>query len=330
MNNKNINMETFVSIVLILDKIDSSIFKNYLETLQKYLEDRYSDYEIIIIDQNKKLFPISVKEDILKKVTSIRWIQLAFPIEIDIALNAGIENAIGDFVLLLRPIVDPITIIEDMVEEGMDGSDVLIGIAERPRTFAYKIVRSISNKFLHSIDYHIPKNATPVRCLSRRAINTVLKTGKPSHQFFINVSNTGYPTKTYHYKLSNVELLKKQTLISGLFQGIKLMIFNSAKPLRWVSLLGIFGSLLAFIFALYSIVLKLIKSDVVEGWTSMVFFTSFLFMILFILLAFLGEYLARLLNEQSQQESYYISSEERSDVMLKTDRYNVLHQSEIH
>jgi polyisoprenyl-phosphate glycosyltransferase len=105
------------------------------------------------------------------------------------------------------------------------------------------------------------------------------------------------------------------------------MIFNSTKPLRWVSLLGILGSLSALIFAIYSIVVNIIKNDVIEGWTSMVFFSSFLFMILFIILAFLGEYIARLLNENSNQKNYYISNEETSTILLEADRFNVLHQS---
>ena len=140
---------------------------------------------IIIIDQNSKPFPVSVKENILETISSIRWISLSFPVATDVALGAGIENAIGDFVLLLRPNIDPINIIEDMVEESSHGYDVIIGIAEHPRTMGYKIARKLSNKLLHSINYHIPKNATPVRCLSRRAINTVLQTGNLNHQFSI-------------------------------------------------------------------------------------------------------------------------------------------------
>jgi polyisoprenyl-phosphate glycosyltransferase len=320
-------IETFVSVVLILDDIETSIFGVYLKELQLYLDQRYSDYEIIIIDQNSKPFPISVKGNLLETISSIRWISLSFPVEMDVALGAGIENAIGDFVLLLRPNIDSIEIIEDMIEESFQGYDVIVGIAERPRTVAYKIVRTLSNKILHSINYHIPKNATPVRCLSRRAINTILRSGNLNHQFFIKVANTGHPTKNYNYKLLNPDALKKRTLLSGISQSIQLMIFNSTKPLRWISLLGMLGSLSAFIFAIYSIIVNIIKDDVIEGWTSMVFFSSFLFTILFIILAFLGEYIARLLNENSNQKKYYISNEETSSIMLETDRFNVLHQS---
>lgn len=327
MDNTIIKMETFVSVVLILDDVEHHAFGVYLKELQQYLDQRYSDYEIIIIDQNRKPLSHSVQDNLLNTISSIRWIKLAFPVEMDMALSAGIENAIGDFVLLLRPTVDPIEIIDDMVKESDEGYDVVTGIAERPRTIGYKLVRPLSNQILHSIDYHIPKNATPVRCLSRRAINTVLRTGQLNHQFFIKVAKTGYPTKNYNYKLLNPDVLKKQTLLSGVVRSMQLMIFNSTKPLRWISLLGILGSLSAFIFTIYSIVVNIIKDDVIEGWTSMVFFSSFLFMILFIILAFLGEYIARLLNENSSQMSYYISSEETSSIMLETDRFNVLQQS---
>lgn len=320
-------IETFVSIVLILNEAKDSDFERYIHQLQRYLGIRYSDYEIVIIDDNQKPFPSSTKKNILNNIPSIRWITLSFPVHMDVALSAGIENSIGDFVLLLRPTVDPIVIVSDMIGLSSQGYDVVIGIAEQPRTIGYKIARTLSNNILHSINYHIPRNATPVRCLSRRAINTVLRTGQISHQFFVKVANTGYPCKQYKYKLLKSGLVQKKTLTEGIAQTIHLMIFNSTKPLRWISLLGIIGSLSAFIFAIYSLVINLLKDNVIEGWTSMVFFTSFLFMILFIILAFLGEYLARLLNEKDDQYSYYISNEDRSSVMIETDRFNVLDQS---
>lgn len=319
-------METFVSVVLIFDEIDTS-FSTYLKELASYLNDRYSDYEIIIIDPNQESLPLNLQQELLRDIASIRWIKLAFPVKFDIALSAGIENAIGDFVLLLRPTIDPIDIIEPMVEESSNGYDVIVGIAEHQRTIGYRIIRKLSNSILHSINYHIPKNATPVRCLSRRAINTVLSTAQTSHQFYIKVANTGYPTKNYSYSMLNTNKIKKKTIFSGIAQSLELMIFNSTKPLRWISILGIAGSFFAFIFAIYSIIVNILKDNVTEGWTSMVFFSSFLFMILFIILAFLGEYMARLLNENKNQKSYYISSEETSTIMLETDRFNVLHQS---
>jgi len=324
-----IKIETFVSVVLIIDNIETTTFEVYLKEVYFFLNKRYNDYEIVIIDQNSKSITSAKQNELLENIPSIRWIKLAFPVELDMTLNAGIENAIGDFVLLLRPTIDPVEIISAMVEESSQEYDVIVGVAEQRQSLGYKIFRNLSNKVLHSIDYHIPRNTTPVRCLSRRAVNTILSTGLLSHQFFIKVANTGLPTKNYEYKLLNKNQLKKRTLLSGFEKILKLMVFNSTKPLRWISILGILGSFSAFVFAIYSIVINFIKDDVIEGWTSMVFFSSFLFMMLFLILSFIGEYIARLLNENSNQSSYYISSEKTSSVMLETDRFNVLHQSSI-
>ena len=107
MSNAIQKIETFVSIVLILDHADNDSFEIYLKSLQKYLNQRYSDYEIIIIDQNREHVPALVQRRLLETISSIRWIKLAFPVEIDAALFAGIESAIGDFVMLLRPTIDP-------------------------------------------------------------------------------------------------------------------------------------------------------------------------------------------------------------------------------
>jgi len=327
MDSENIKMEAIVSVAVILDQMRISEFRLYLENLHEYLSQRYTYYEIVIIDQNKKNISSSIQREFLEEISSIRWIKLAFPVEMGTALSVGLENSMGDYVVLVRANIDPVDIIGEMIQANFDGYDVVVGVAERPRTFWYKVIRLLANKLLNSIGYHIYKNSTPVRCLSRRAINTILSTGKNHHQFFIRVSNTGYPTMDYEYKLLNIDSLKKQTLFSGFSKALRLMIFNSTKPLRWISLLGVIGSLLAFIFASYSIIINIFKDNIIEGWTSMVFFSSFMFMILFIMLSFLGEYLARIINESDNKKNYYISSEENSSIMLEADRFNVKQKS---
>lgn len=324
MGKVNSKIDTFLSVVLILEKVNKESFVNYLKDLQKYLIRYYTDYEIIIVDQRSTDLTPQEQTDILRSLFSIRWIKLAFAVDFDVALSVGLENAIGDHTILMRPNIDPIEIINEMVGKSIRGFDVVVGIANRPRTIGYKMVRYVIDGMLKSIEYNIPKNATPVRCLSRRAINTILQSGKIHHQFFIRVANIGYATDVHNYRLLENSVIEKSTIFSGITQTLKLLIFNSTKPLRWISILGISGSFSAFLFALYSIVINFLKSDVIEGWTSIVCFISFLFMIAFIILAFLGEYLARLLNESTNQKSYYISSEENSSVLFEEDRLNVI------
>jgi hypothetical protein len=54
---------------------------------------------------------------------------------------------------------------------------------------------------------------------------------------------------------------------------------------------------------------------------------SLLFMLQFVMLAFFGEYLGRLLDDRSEQVDYSIVFEKNSAVMVNQDRVNVLSDS---
>ena len=108
---------------------------------------------------------------------------------------------------------------------------------------------------------------------------------------------------------------------------LHLLVFNSTAPLRWMSGLGMAGSFLAFLVGAYGVLINIFQGHVVEGWTSLVLFMSFLFMLLFMILAFFGEYLGRLLDERGDQREYAVAFEKTSAVMVDPNRLNVLQDS---
>ncbi len=319
--------EHFVSVVLSVDQGITGLVEK-IKPIQCELERLYSDYEIVIMAQGPLATMNSGDETdkILQQIPSVRYIQLAGNLHNDIALAAGLENAIGDFVVLFDLHSDPITVIEGVVDMCKSGMDVVVGVAKQPESPAYNLFRSISDKILQSIDYHLPRQSTSLRCLSRRAVNSVTSTGRYHHQFFLRIQKTGYPSGSYLYELQPVHTIEKSFWI-GLQQLVRLMVFNSSRPLRWMSGLGMIGSFAAFIFAIYSVLVNVVNGHVVEGWTTTVLFMSLLFMLQFIMLAFFGEYLGRLLDDRSEQIDYSIVFEKNSTVMVNQDRVNVLSDS---
>ena len=322
MSGKDLKLDCFVSVVAVLNNIES-VLETFLKSLHKHLDEHFSDFEILLVDQcstdgtNKKI------EKFLVEIPSIRYLQLAAHIHTDVAIAAGMENAIGDYVVLISPLDDPVDCVVDVVKLCQLGHDIVIGVSNKPKSFTYSLIRPLTQWILSEIGYNIPRNATGLRCLSRRTINAVSQTGRFHHQLYVRIAKTGYPTTTYQYKsLCNTK--ERKTLYQGLRQGMRLMVFNSTKPLRWMSALGMLGSFLAFMFASYSLLIRLFKGNVIEGWTSMVLFMSILFMLLFLILAFFGEYLGRLLDDRSEQGDYSVSFEKTSSVMLNEQRNNVL------
>lgn len=319
MNNK---IDTFVSVVTIVDNSEALI-EDYIGKLHFILNENFIDYEIILIDQNSSDKTQEIIEKHLRKIPSIRDILLSTKVHDDVALAAGLENAIGDFVILHSIKYDPLDCIVELVKRGLSGYDIVIGSSKKNMSFGYQMIRPYIQWILKYIGYDLPKNATDLRCLSRRAVNAVTQTGRFHHQLYVRINKTGYPFVEHKYNQLS-QRNKARSLTGGIRQALRLLVFNSTKPLRWMSGLGIIGSLLAFMFAFYSVLIRFFKDNVIEGWTTMILFTSLLFMILFIILAFLGEYLGRLLDDRSEQNDYTVVYEKNSSVMLDENRANVL------
>ncbi|MDH5712101.1 MAG: glycosyltransferase, partial [Gammaproteobacteria bacterium] len=292
-------LDSFISVVSLLEPDPSSV-QFYLTELQSHLENNFTDYEIIVIDRGSSEAASAHLEQLLHSIPSIRQLKLAFYVDDDVAFAAGMENAIGDFVILHSSSRDPVNCIRPLVDASIEGKDIIIGSARQHQTPGYKLLRPFIQWVLNRIGYNLPRNATGLRCLSRRVVNAITRSGRFHHQLYVRINKTGYPYSTYHYSI-NDNYKSRRTLRNGLSQGSHLLVFNSTKPLRWMSGLGLLGSLAALSFSLYSLAVHYFKDNVIEGWTTMIFFTSFLFAIMFAILAFFGEYLGRLLDERHDQ-----------------------------
>lgn len=320
----NEKSQFFVSIVLAIgsDKIENV---NRLEELQNYLDERYSDYEILLLVKRNAQPIIQQKiEKILKAIPAIRYLQLTNDVPDDVALAAGLENSIGDFIVLYDPLTDPIDNIAKAIEMCRTGSDVVVGTAKTPSSLMYSLIRPCVNWLLTSIDYRLPKNATSFRCLSRRAANSVMSIGSFHQQFFMRIQKSGYQANELRY---DSHATQPKTFAKGFREVMRLMVFNSFAPLRLMSVLGLIGSTLACLISLYAVIVRFVKDDVVSGWASTVLIISLIAVVQFIILSFISEYLVRLLTEHSRHNDYSVVFEKNSSVMVNQDRINVLESS---
>lgn len=316
--------DLFVSVVFVQDQSLTAL-DSILRRIQCELDSRYSDYEVVVIGQGTVTAYTQQDEAVLQNIPSLRYIQLASRVQPDVAWAAALENAIGDFVVMFNPAEDPVQAISEVVDICKSGFDVVVGVACRSRTLGYKVFRSMADSILKLVDYSLPRNATGLRCLSRRAVNSVTSTGRFHHQLSMRIQKTGYPQTVYNYTVLSTERpTPPRSLLAGLRDLLRLLVFNSSRPLRWISGLGLIGSFSAFLFAVYSLLVHLVKGNVVEGWTTTILFMSALFMMQFIMMAFFGEYLGRLLDDRSEQADYSVVFEKNSAVMVNQDRVNVL------
>ncbi|OEF10161.1 glycosyltransferase [Aliivibrio logei] len=320
-----IKSDTFVSVVLVA-KNQTERLIGYIDKLSPYLEHHLNDYEIIIIDQNSK---DGLEQELPKSLAthqSIRHIRLSQEESNDVALAAGLENAIGDFVINLNIENDDVKVVLPLIERALSGNDIIVCTSDKVTSYLYKKIKMISTGLLKSIGYTLPNDSTGTFCFSRRAVNAITESGRYYCKLHMRMANIGYTLDPFDAnEYTNPK--KKKNIIPGITETLHHMVFNSTKPLRWMSFLGIMGSILAMIFSIYSLLVHLINDTVASGWTTTILFISMLFAILFTMLSFFGEYLARLLNDRSEHKDYNVVYEKNSSVMLNEDRSNVLFTS---
>jgi dolichol-phosphate mannosyltransferase len=78
-------------------------------------------------------------------------------------------------------------------------------------------------------------------------------------------------------------------------------------PLRFVLSLGIWVSLFAVAYAAYALVMRFVGTDVVHGWSSIVFTVSLLGGIQLIVLGIVGQYVGLVYEEVKQRPLYLVS-----------------------
>lgn len=321
--------DAFVSVVILDEYIDFDNSFNIILSIYEHLDTYFSDYEIVIISANSGQ---KVKVDwqpILIKIPSIRVIELAFELNEEVALSVGLENAIGDYTILFDPMHESTGLIKESVKLCQDGFHVVTGVSDKPiGSIVYRMFRKLGTILINDLIYGVPKNSTTFRCLSRTAVDVITRAKNCHHQIYVRMAQCGLQNTSIRHRP-----LKDKSNDKGLFysikKGLNLLVFNSVHPLRWMSFVGISGGIVSFVFALYSIVIKLLNNGVADGWASLVVLTSFLFTLMFIILSFFGEYLARLLDEQSRHEPYWVIGEKNSSVMMNEERVNVLLNSEL-
>ncbi len=314
--------EAFISLVIIPEQ--GQTFEADIQNLDVFLEAQFQDFEILIIERKPLALSRSRVDQVLNECAGVRFLELSYEVDFDIAVTLGLESAIGDYVVIFDPIQDPLEAITASLDRCQTGYDIIVGVgANIQKSLGYRLVRPLVKSTLKEIGYVIPQNATTLRCLSRAAVNSVTQIQSYHQQIFVRMSQCGLKTDIHVYALNQPEKARK-TVQRAIQDSISLLIFNSTKPLHWMSFLGFTGSFVTLIAATYSFVIKLIQDNVATGWTSIMILMSFLFMLLFIILSFFGEYMNRIISEQSRQKPYWVTNERHSNVMIDVERRNIL------
>jgi polyisoprenyl-phosphate glycosyltransferase len=326
--------DVFVSVVAICRDAAGSI-PGFVDELTAILDAEYTNFEIILLDNGSVDETGNVVRALLKEARCVRYLQLSRPLADETALTAGLDAAIGDFVVTMTPDYDPPGEIPAMVELCRAGGEVVVGVEDPPpvHDFLYRTLRRIFLRLTRALVRFEPVTGlTSFRCLSRAAVNALTRVRARRRFFSVVVADIGLrPVKHKFKPVVSSGNERRPSVVKAVRMGLSVLVHYSVAPLRLVSLLGLFGSLFSLAYSFYVVAVYLLKQDVMAGWTTLSLQVSGLFFLVFVMLTLIGEYLGRLMEEMVDRPLYHLREEHSSAVML-TDlaRRNVINVSTDH
>jgi hypothetical protein len=306
---------SFVTVCL----LGENIAYDDIDCIYIYLDRNFEDYEILLIGEQ------NATKKIIENIPCVRIINYIGNDTINDRRIIALENSIGDYLIFFDPSTDQTSMIGESINKVKSGSEIVLG-REKYGNYGllYTVGRSISKVLVPSIR-DIKPGTTNFFCMTRNAINAILKIGSATRQFSVNILSTGLPIDYLDY---NLKTRMHKGFLDGIYRTFNIMIFTSKTPLRFISILGFIASFISFIYALYTFVIRFFVANIAPGWTSIILVISSLFMLLFIMLAFLTEYLGRILDAAERRNDCFTVQEITSRVMINRDRLNVLTKSE--
>lgn len=310
------------------------VFRNQANTQEKIISEIsdaissvVSDYEIIIIDN------ASTDESIvgLKRLTgengfsNLQVYALTKAVDLGAASWVGVENALGDFVAVIDPLVDDAKFLPKMLEQAMSGVDVVFANNElKPKQgLPYSIASRVFNglfKWFNGIN--LSKEAPQYRVISRTVLNFILKHSQPVLAYRYLPASAGFHKITLNYKVMP-KGGETKSFGESFDRGMRLLMSTTRAPMRLVTSFSLFGAFANIFYSIYVIAIGFLKTDVAPGWITLSLQQSGMFLLISLVLFVLGEYILNMASLSNENPINHISKEFTSVKMTRREKLNV-------
>ncbi len=270
---------------------------------------------ILVDDHSSDRSPDMLKQ--LNRADSrFRYLRLAKNSGSHIAIVAGLAHSEADCaVFMAADLQDPPELIPRMLQMWREGNRVVWAVREA-RPGVSKLDVLMSNTFYRLMnlmgEVHLPPSGSDFALLDRKVIDALLESTGSHPSVMGEIARLGFSQAQIKYiKEQRQAGTTKWTLGKKLKAFADAFVLFSYAPLRIMSYAGMCCSIAGFAYALLVIVLRLVRSTPVQGWSSLMVAVLLLGGVQMMMLGVLGEYLWRTLEAARQRPIYFL--EESSD-----------------
>ena len=309
MENKEKN---FVSAVIYVHNAENRI-EAFLDAVINVMENSFEHSEIICVNDCSEDESISVIKKVSERVssTSVSVINMSFFHGLELAMNAGMDLAIGDFVFEFDNTeldFEPDMIMK-IYRHSLTGFDIVSASPKKRESLTSKVFYNIFDRF-SELSYDMTTES--FRILSRRVINRINSMNKTIPYRKAIYAGSGLKTANLKYDVVRTESRKKDYKENRyrMRLAIDSLILFTDVGYRFsfcMTSLMMFASVFMLV---YTLVVYFIGHPI-EGWTTTALFLSTAFLGLFGILTVIVKYLQILIDMVFKRKHYIYESIEK-------------------
>ena len=299
-----------VSIIVPIYYNELNIPHLYEQMNEKILSRTDFEAEIVCVDDGSKDGSYKALLELREKDDRFKVVKLSRNFGSHTAILAGFAHATGDcMTMVAADLQEPLEIIIEMYEKWKQGKKVVIAVRkDREDGFFQKL---FSNTYYSLMQKYalkdMPSGGFDCFFIDKKVRDVLVSMNEKNSSIVGQVLWAGFEMDKIYYVRKKREIGESKWTLS---KKIKLFIDSfmafSYVPIRFISTLGIFISIVGFILAVFLIVNKFMFNVTVQGWTTMMITLLLLSGIQMLTLGVIGEYLWRNFDESRGRPTYIV------------------------
>jgi len=310
--------ESLVSVVAPLEGDTPDVVQGFVEETVAVLRGVVTHYEIILVDDGAAEATVIRVRALLERYDFVRFLRLSRHFGEETAITAGLDAAIGDYVIVMLPNMDPPTLIPEFLERARSEADVVYGVRmhRKSEPFWYRAGARLFYWYINKVvRAGIPEDSTQFRCMSRQVVNAITQIRGSDQYLRLLTSYIGFRKQGLPYApLNRTGAAIVRPKREAVHLARALVMDHTTHPLRTVCWVGV-------VLAIFNFIVVATRSG---GGSDGQLHGALAFLVIAVMLAAIGEYVAGIVNRLRDRPAYYVREEHTSSVLLREERKNVV------
>lgn len=282
------------------------------DRLARVMNAQPEDWELILVDDGSTDGSVPWVRKKAAEDPRVKLIVLSRDFGHQVAITAGLDHATGDAALIIdADLQDPPEVIPELLAKWREGFEIVYAVrrSRAGESFFKKITAKLFYRLFHRLaGINVPMDAGEFRLIDRKVV-TALRDVRELHRFLRGLTCwTGFSQCPVLYDRAARHAGRTKYPFWHLIRlSWDALTSFSGAPLRWMTGIGMFVSLIGLLFAFRVVLGRLFGwGETVPGWTSLIAAMLVLGGIQLISLGLLGQYVSRIYEESKKRPLYFI------------------------